>query len=67
MSRHRWAIERDEVGMPVRMVWMGIDFAAEPARCEYAFTDRAGRIYGCTLLKGHAGTGKGRHNFERLT
>lgn len=61
-----WHIERDSDGQPSRMVWMGVDMAAEPSRCQHGYTDRAGRIYACTLLEGHTGSKKGRHNFERL-
>lgn len=63
-----WRIEYGPDNLPERMVWLGIDYCAtEPVRCQYGYTDRAGRIYGCTLAEGHQGSAKGRHNFQLLS
>lgn len=67
MPKHwDWHIERDSQGVPERMIWIGVDMAAEPRRCEHGYTDRAGRIYGCSLLADHEGSKRGKHNFVRI-
>jgi hypothetical protein len=58
----QWIIERDEAGMPQRMIWAG-DFPEIPKpRCSFSFKTRAGETHRCQLFEKHSGV----HQFEAI-